>query len=50
MVILKEGDVFANGHPKCHAIKALEEESPIIPVDTGIDHTHWYRKRDDFHV
>ena len=51
MVILNEGDVFTNGRLKCHAIKALEEEPPIVLVNTGIDHQHiGYSKRDGFHA
>jgi|CXWL01.1.fsa_nt_gi hypothetical protein len=51
MVILNKGDVFTNGLIKCPAIKAVEEETPIVPVDTGLDHEHiGYSKRDGFHA
>ena len=50
MVILNEGDVPANGRLKCPGIKALEEEAPIVSVETRLDNKHiGYRKRDHFH-
>ena len=51
VVILNEGDVLTNGRIKCPAIKALEEEPPVVPVHTGLDYERTgYRKRGDFHV
>ena len=51
MVILNKVDVSTNGLIKCPAIKALEEESAIVPIDTGIDDEHiGYSKRDGFHA
>jgi hypothetical protein len=36
VVILNEDDVFTNGRIKYPAIKALEEEPPIVPVNKGV--------------
>jgi len=51
VIVLDKSDVCADGLLKFSLIKALEEEPPLVPVDSGIEHHHiGYGKRDGIHM